>query len=84
MRTQPLAPAPTSTPVTAHPIGTRHVLFPVQQVPELGLVILIKLNLIYLFIYLFYQPFIFFSKQFLVPPPPPISCPRKKKKKKHF
>jgi len=53
IRTQPLAPAPTSTPVTAHPIGTRHVLFPAQQVPELGLVILIKLNLIYLFIYLF-------------------------------
>jgi hypothetical protein len=49
-----MAPVPTNTPVTAHPIGTRHVLFPVQQVPGLGLVILIKLNLIiYLFIYLF-------------------------------
>jgi hypothetical protein len=84
MRTQPLAPAPTSTPVTAHPIGTRHVLFPVQQVPELGLVILIKLNLIYLFIYLFYQPFIFFSKQFLVGGAAQYLVPEKKKKKNIF
>jgi hypothetical protein len=51
MRSQPMAPAPTSTPVTAHPIGTRHVLFPVQQVPGLGLVILIKLNLIHFYIF---------------------------------
>jgi hypothetical protein len=56
IRTQPMAPVPTNTPVTAHPIGTRHVLFPVQQVPGLGFVILIKLNLIYFLIFYFTSP----------------------------
>jgi hypothetical protein len=87
IRTQPMAPAPTNTPVTAHPIGTRHVLFPVQQAPGLGLVILMKLNLIdflFLFFIYLYQPLIFLSKQFLVPPPKQYPVPQKKKKKKNF